>query len=89
MMTAAPSQPDRIRGATGKTGRHFVEQALAAGSEVTALARDPADASAQNTQPHLVKGAISESSPVEEAITGADAVISTLGPRSNAPGYKT
>ena len=30
-----------IFGATGKTGKHLVRQALEAGYEVTAVARDP------------------------------------------------
>ena len=45
-----------IFGATGGTGRALVEQALAAGHEVTALVRDPARVTVQNPRVHLVQG---------------------------------
>jgi putative NADH-flavin reductase len=77
-----------VFGATGGTGRHVVEQALAAGHDVTALVRDPGKVRVQNPRLRLVQGSILERGPVEEATAGADAVISALGPRSNEPVFE-
>ncbi len=77
-----------VLGATGGTGRHIVEQALAAGHEVTALVRDPGKISAQNPCLRLVQGSILESDPIEQAVAGTDAVISVMGPRNNQPTFE-
>ena len=77
-----------VLGATGGTGRHVVEQALAAGHEVTALVRDPGKVTAQNPHLRLVQGSILESDPIEQAVAGANAVISVLGPRNNKPTFE-
>jgi putative NADH-flavin reductase len=74
-----------VLGATGGTGKQVVEQALAAGHEVTALARDPAKLGLQHPKLRVVKGSLSDGSALESAVSGADAVISALGPRSNDP----
>jgi putative NADH-flavin reductase len=77
-----------VFGATGGTGRHVVEQALAQGHAVTALVRNPAKLGIQHDRLRVVKGSLADASAVEQAIAGADAVISTLGPRSNAPVFE-
>jgi putative NADH-flavin reductase len=77
-----------VLGATGGTGRQVVEEALAGGHQVTALARDPGKLGLQNPRLRVVQGSIQEASAVEEAIAGADAVVSALGPRSNQPVYE-
>jgi putative NADH-flavin reductase len=74
-----------IFGATGGTGRLLVEQALAAGHDVTAFVRSPAKLSVQNPMLHVVQGSIFDCAAVEQVIAGSDAVISALGPRSNDP----
>lgn len=77
-----------VFGATGGTGRQVVGQALAAGHEVTALARDPGKLGIEHTNLRVVKGSLADAAALEEAVTGADAVISTLGPRSNEPVFE-
>ncbi len=72
-----------IFGATGKTGKILVEQALAAGHQVVAFARTPSKLEVQNPNLQIVQGDISNRDAIARAIAGADAVISVLGPTSN------
>ncbi|HEX3591119.1 MAG TPA: NAD(P)H-binding protein [Pseudonocardiaceae bacterium] len=72
-----------IAAATGRIGRHILDQALAAGHDVTALVRDP------STLPGTVRAvtadlAAADPAALRSAIDGADAVLSGLGPRSRA-----
>jgi nucleoside-diphosphate-sugar epimerase len=77
-----------VFGATGKTGRHVVEQAVAAGHHVIAFTRTPSKL--QNTHARLttVQGDVQNAAEVEQAIIGADAVISVLGPTHNRPTFE-
>jgi uncharacterized protein YbjT (DUF2867 family) len=68
-----------VLGATGRTGRLVVEQALAAGHNVTALVRSPEKVTAGNSNLRVVAGQATDASAVARALEGADAVISTLG----------
>src|SRR5688500_7967356 len=72
-------------GASGKTGRHLVEQALAKGHSVTALARTPDKLALRHDHLHVIQGDIRDGAKVAEAVAGADAVLSVLGPASNQP----
>lgn len=72
-----------IFGATGKTGRHLVEQALAKGHIVTALARNPDKLVLGHDRLKVVQGDIRDADKVAQTVAGADAVISVLGPTSN------
>jgi len=74
-----------IFGATGKTGRFLVEQALAKGHTVTALARSPDKLAVHHDLLKVIQGDIRDSEKVSQAVAGADAVISVLGPTSNKP----
>ncbi len=74
-----------IFGASGRTGRHVVEQALAAGHEVTAFVRDPARLPTRHERLRLVAGDIGDAAKVAEAVVGQDAVISALG--TNRPAF--
>ena len=69
-----------IFGASGRTGYQVVEQALEAGHYVTAFVRTPSKIGIQNKNLSLFQGDVLDASQVEKAITGQDAVISTLGP---------
>lgn len=73
-----------VFGATGRTGRVVVEQALRRGHEVTALTRDPG-----RIPPHqrlrVVTGDVRDPVPVAETLDGAEAVISTLGRQRRGP----
>jgi uncharacterized protein YbjT (DUF2867 family) len=69
--------------ATGGIGRQVLDQALAAGHDVTAVARKP------STLPAAVPTVAADLAAVdpaalEPAVAGADAVLSGLGPRSRA-----
>ncbi len=70
-----------VFGATGGTGRAVVEQALAAGHEVTALLRNPSSLQLEHESLHLVAGDALDPSSVERAIEKHDAVVSSLGTR--------
>ena len=74
-----------ILGATGKTGRHVLAQALAAGHVVTALARDQARLPQAPAGLRLVGGDVRDAAAVDAAVARAEAVLSVLGPPSNAP----
>jgi putative NADH-flavin reductase len=68
-----------IFGATGRTGRHLVDQALEAGHTVTAFARYPNRIHREHERLRIVEGHVQDQIPVLEAVEGQDAVISTLG----------
>jgi putative NADH-flavin reductase len=72
-----------ILGATGATGQHLVEQALAEGHEVTAIVRDPSKVTTKHERLRLVKGRATEQAELEPAVAGQDAVLSAIGPRSS------
>jgi putative NADH-flavin reductase len=69
-----------VFGASGAIGRLVVQRLLDDGHQVTALVRTPAKLTL--THPHLtvVPGQLSDRDAVEQAVTGAEAVISALGP---------
>lgn len=68
-----------VFGATGGTGKHVVDQALAAGHEVTAVARNPEDVPGDRAGLTVVRGDVLDPGSVEAAIAGADAIVSVLG----------
>lgn len=74
-----------ILGANARTGRLLVEQALAAGHDVTAFLRNPDAYPLQHPRLRLFKGDSTDGPAVAAAIAGADAVLSTVGPVKNAP----
>src|ERR1043165_7275762 len=65
-----------VFGATGGTGLSIIDQALAAGHEVTAFARSPFDSKAR-----VVQGNVLDPAQVADAIRGHDVVFSCLGTR--------
>ena len=68
-----------VLGATGRTGRLVVEQALAAGHTVVALVRSPEKLTTGNPNLRVLTGEATDTSDLSRALEGADAVISTLG----------
>ncbi|MGA2640844.1 MAG: SDR family oxidoreductase [Spirochaetia bacterium] len=70
-----------VFGATGATGRQLIERALAAGNDVVAFARDTSKIGANNQRLTIVQGELTDTGAIERAVSGADAVISALGPR--------
>src|SRR5216683_914163 len=67
-----------VLGATGRTGRLVVEQALAAGHTVTALVRSPEKLPTGSPNLRVVTGQATDTSAVSRALEGADAVIRLL-----------
>jgi putative NADH-flavin reductase len=73
-----------VFGGSGKTGQALIDQALARGDTVTALARDPAKIA---LKPGLtvIKGDAQDWAAVAKTIAGADVVMSTLGNFNRKP----
>jgi putative NADH-flavin reductase len=69
-----------IFGGTGRTGVHLVQQALAAGHEVTALARTPSKFTIQHEKLKVVQGDVENLEAVRQTVAGTDAVLSAIGP---------
>ncbi|MGW2218918.1 NAD(P)-dependent oxidoreductase [Nonomuraea sp. NPDC001684] len=67
-----------VLGATGGTGRQVVEQAVAAGHDVTVLARDPARVPA-GERVSVIGGDVLTPGPWRDAVAGHEAVLSCLG----------
>jgi uncharacterized protein YbjT (DUF2867 family) len=72
-----------IFAATGGIGRQLLEQALAAGHDVTAVARNPEPMPRQVRTVTADLGA-ADPAVLESAVAGADAVLSGLGPRTRS-----
>ena len=70
-----------VLGASGATGVQLVEQAIAAGHQVTALARSAENLTLTNPNLHVVQGDATDRAVVSQAMKGADAVVSVLGAR--------
>jgi putative NADH-flavin reductase len=69
-----------VFGASGAIGRLCVQQLLDDGHQVTALVRTPAKLALTHSHLTVVTGQLSDRDAVEQAVSGADAVISALGP---------
>lgn len=68
-----------VFGATGSVGRHFVEQALAAGHHVTAFTRDASHVTTRHERLEVVTGDATSADDALPAVKGADAVVVLLG----------
>jgi putative NADH-flavin reductase len=75
-----------IFGATGGIGGQLLEQAVAAGHEVTAVVRDPGRLAPSRNGLRVVAADLMDPAPgvLESAVAGADAVLSGVGPRATA-----
>ena len=73
-----------IFAATGGVGRQLLRQAVAAGHDVTAVVRNPAKLAGEPVRVVTADLAAADPATLESAVRGADAVLSGLGPRSNA-----
>jgi putative NADH-flavin reductase len=75
-----------IFAATGGIGQQVVEQAVTAGHEVTVVVRDPAKLNGNQGRVRIVTADLTapDSAALVAAVSGADAVLSALGPRSSS-----
>ena len=67
-----------LLGATGRTGRHLLAQALQAGYEVNVLVRSRAAVSSQSDKLTIFESATFDKPSLEQAMTGCGAVLSAL-----------
>ena len=74
-----------VFGANGGIGSKVVEQALEAGHQVTAVVRRPSSITLQHPQLKVVQGDALKLDTVQAAMTGQEAVISSLGISKNEP----
>ena len=68
-----------ILGANGPTGRLLADQTLAAGYEVVAVTRRPAEFPLRDSMLDVVRGDVLDPDALDSVIDGSDAVLSTLG----------
>ncbi len=75
-----------VFGASGRTGRPLVQQALDAGHHVTAFLRTPAKLTIQSPNLTVVQGDVTDAAAVARAVTtDTDAVFAVLGHVKGAP----
>jgi putative NADH-flavin reductase len=75
-----------VFGATGGTGTCFVEQALAAGHDVTAVVRDPARLKvAADPRLRVLVADVMDPASIVPALDGAEAAVNTVGPHGSGP----
>ena len=68
-----------VIGASGRTGREVLAQALGHGHHITAFVRDPSSLAALHERVHVVGGDVTDAAAVAAAVVGQDAVVSTIG----------
>ena len=68
-----------VFGAAGGTGKHVVDEALAAGHQVTVLVRDPLKLGAVDPRVTVEVGDARDPEVVARAVAGAQGVISAIG----------
>lgn len=79
-----------VFGASGRTGKLVVDQALAAGHEVVAFVRDPAKLPVRHERLSVIQGDVTDPAAVRRAVEGVDAVVFTIAPtRGGSKGVVT
>ena len=73
-----------IFAATGGIGRQVLEQAVAAGHDVTAVVRNPRNLPSAPARVVQADLAVADPAALQSAVAGTDAVLSCLGARSKA-----
>ena len=72
-------------GATGKTGKEFLNKALEAEYQIKALARNPEKLLQTSNQLTIVHGDVLDQKAVDETVEGADLVVSLFGHVKGSP----
>jgi putative NADH-flavin reductase len=70
-----------VIGATGRTGREIVQQALVRGHHITAFVRSPENINLKNERLTILKGNAMNENQLFNVMQNHDAVLSALGPR--------
>jgi putative NADH-flavin reductase len=73
-----------VFGATGATGQQVMEQALARGHQVTAVARRPEAIIFASPHLRVVRGDVTELTSFQHHLAGQDVVVAALGTRGSA-----
>ena len=68
-----------VFGASGRTGRKIVEQALGHGHDITAAVRTPEALAVSHPRLHVVRADVRDLEQVRAAVAGCDAVVSAIG----------
>jgi len=68
-----------VLGGTGGTGRQLVAQGLAAGHDVTVLARNRGRVTTEHPRLRVIEGGVDDSGALNAATAGQEAVISAIG----------
>jgi putative NADH-flavin reductase len=76
-----------VFGATGGTGREFTQQALDAGHEIRALVRTPSKLNLTHDALTVLEGDVLDADKVAETVSGAGAVVISLGNTANNPEF--
>lgn len=74
-----------IFGASGRTGQHLVEQALAQGYSIRALVRTPERFTLSHPKLTVIKGDVLDSVAVKSVVEHSDAVVSVFGHVKKSP----
>lgn len=74
-----------VFGGTQGVGLAFLQQAIAAGYTVTALARTPSKIDVSNDRLQVVQGNVLNAADVEKVVAGQDAIVNSLGGTKNNP----
>lgn len=74
-----------VFGATGGTGREVVQQALDAGHNVTAVARNPSAITFQHERLRVLQGDVGAPETLPQAIAQQDAVVFAVGAADRSP----
>ncbi|MHA7241133.1 NAD(P)-dependent oxidoreductase [Arthrobacter sp. TMS1-12-1] len=74
-----------VFGGTGRTGRHVLDQALAAGHEVRVLARSATSVRAGDPRLTVIEGDVLDARAVDRVLAGSSAVISVFGHVKGSP----
>jgi uncharacterized protein YbjT (DUF2867 family) len=72
-------------GATGKTGRHVLREALESGHSVRALARQRSALGPDSALLTVVEGDVLDADAVDQVVAGSDVVISVFGQVKGSP----
>ncbi len=75
-----------VFGATGRTGKLLVAEALARGHHATAFARNPQSLDLKHPNLVVVQGDVLDARSVSRAMAGQDAVLCALGTLARKPG---